>query len=94
MKQHIGDGKWFDVETAEHWQEATWRKGNLSRVPGSQWGHEALYRTARGRWILHTWSNYPKGTPETWGEIGPERAIVWLVDNEKTDAAEQYGTEV
>lgn len=77
-----GSGKWFSAETAEIFKEETTWNGNdwISDVTGSQWEHEALYRTKGGRFILNHWSNY-QGSRETYVEIDNEDAAVWFSIN-------------
>lgn len=81
-RQAIDGGRWFDIEAAEVFKEDTWFNGNnhISCATGSQWEHEALYRTKSGKWILNHWSNY-QGSAETWEEIDDEVAAKWLVVN-------------
>ncbi len=82
-------GRWFDAEKALVYQEATrWDGSNhVSLATGSQWDHERLYRTAGGRWILNTWSQW-EGTAETYAEISDANAAQWLVENDhETHAA-------
>jgi hypothetical protein len=75
-------GHWFDLDTAETFNESTWHDGNnfISHATGSQWSHETLYRTASGSWVLNHWSQY-QGSGETWTEIGDDEAARWLVQN-------------
>ena len=74
--------KWFDVDKAERFDEDSRWNGNnhISCATGSQWEHEALFRTVTGRYILNHWSNY-QGSLETYHEITVERAADWLVAN-------------
>ena len=85
MKRQVltdGSGRWFNLESAEQFEEAVRWNGsnNISLATGSQWEHETLYRTAGRRWILHAWSQR-QGTRETWEEIDDEAAAKWLVTN-------------
>jgi hypothetical protein len=74
-----GSGSWFDSEKAEMIEEATRHNGNnyISRATGSQWHHEALYRTAGGKWILNAWSDY-QGSLESYVAISSVEAAAWL----------------
>lgn len=74
-----GSGRWFNEETARYWSEGSRHDGSnqISKNTGSQWNHEALYRTASGRWVLHTWSQY-QGIADTYEEIEPGDAASWL----------------
>ena len=72
-------GRWFDRSKAECYEEESLWNGNnhISCATGSQWGHEELYRTASGRWILHNWSQWQGSTP-SYTEIDDEEAAVWF----------------
>jgi len=76
-------GRWFDPDKAEHWDEDRRWDGNnhVSVATGSQWDHEELYRTAGGRWILHSWSQWQGSTP-SYLEIDAGDAARWLAKNE------------
>ena len=89
----LGDGRWFDADRAEAYEEDTrWDGHNhVSLATGSQWDHEELYRTRGGRWILHSWSQW-QGSGESYCEISDERAARWLVANGH-DAHEACATE-
>ena len=79
-------GRWFDDDKATGFDENTrWDGSNhISRATDSQWDHEALYYTATGNWILHTWSQY-QGTLETYETIDRDTAIQWLCSQECWD---------
>lgn len=79
-------GRYFDAEKAECFKENTFWDGNnqISKVTGSQWNHESLYRTASGKWVLNTYSQY-QGSIETYEIITPEEAAQWFVKNEFED---------
>lgn len=79
-RQHLDAGGWFDLDAAERWEETTrWDGSNhISKATGSQWEHEALYRTRSGSWVLNHWSQY-QGRPETWEQIEPKDAAAWLI---------------
>lgn len=82
---------WFDDEKAESFQEATWWDGNnhISIATGSQWDHEALYRTVGGRWVLRFWSQW-QGRPETYRFLTDSEAETWLLKNEYDEAVERF----
>lgn len=86
-RQRLDDGRWFAIDRAEKVDEGTRWNGNnhISLATGSQWEHEALYRTAGGKWVLNSWSQW-QGSSETWEEIEDEAAAAWLVRNEYQDA--------
>src|SRR4051812_49245374 len=74
-----GTGRWFDADKAEKIEEETYHDGHnwISKATGSQWEHEALYRTVGGKWILSHWSQY-QGSSETYVEINNEEAAAWM----------------
>ena len=78
----IGDGRWFDAEKATRFKEDTdWDgRNHISCATGSQWEHEALYRTAGMVWILNHWSDY-SGSSDNYEVISEKQAARWLVRN-------------
>lgn len=89
-----GSGKWFDIEKSTCYKESTRWNGNnhVSIATGSQWDHEKLYRTASGKWILHSWSQY-QGVMSKWESITEDQATRWLLVNDHNvpeDIARQY----
>jgi len=82
----LSDGRWFETETAESWDEHTWWDGNnhISAATGSQWNHERLYRTAAGAWVLNRWSQY-QGVEDTHEVLEADVAVDWLINNEHFD---------
>lgn len=80
----LGNGKWFDTEKAEAFSEHTYGSNNISVATGSQWYHEMLYKTAGGKWVLNSWSNYDN-IHDSYEIIGEEEAIEWLVANQHGD---------
>jgi hypothetical protein len=81
-RQALTDGRWFDLERAKMYKEDTWWDGNnhVSCATGSQWDHEALWKTASGRWALNHWSQR-QGSPDYWAEISEEDAARWMIKN-------------
>lgn len=81
---------WFDQDRAEKFKESThWDGSNhISDATGSQWRHEMLYRTASGRYILHTYSQW-QGSVDTYREIPEAQAIEWLIAQGEEDAVPQ-----
>lgn len=74
-----GSGVWFDADKATKFEEERWHNGSnwISKATGTQWHHENMYRTASGKWILNTWSNY-QGVAETFTQIDPEEVAKWF----------------
>ena len=83
-RQAIDNGSWFDVDKATVFMEATRWNGNnrISVNTNSQWAHEALYRTAKGSFVLNSYSDY-QGSQETWEVIDDQSAVDWLIRNAK-----------
>ena len=88
----LADGRWFDRNAAQSWEEATrWDgRNHISCATGSQWEHERLYRTPGGIYVLHAWSQW-QGSTESYTEIPAERAARWLSKNAHHDAAGEAG---
>jgi hypothetical protein len=78
--------RWFDIEAATEYNEGTYWNGRnqVSLGTRSQFEHETLYKTAGGKWIYHTWSNY-QGTPSTYVEIDETEAVEFFIRNEYQD---------
>ena len=76
-------GGWFNRASADSFEESTRWNGNnhISVNTGSQWDHEQLYKTAKGKWVLHSWSQW-QGSTESWQVIGEHQAYAWLLNNE------------
>jgi len=81
---------WFDQEKAEEYTEGCRWDGNnnISLATGTQWDHEVLYRTAGGRWVLHSWSQW-QGSIPTFEFVGDTAAREWLLRNERDEDAER-----
>jgi len=88
-------GRFFDKDKASKYDEDTYWDGNnhISKVTGSQWSHETLYRTASGKWVLNCYSNY-QGSVETYEIINPAAASRWFVKNEYDDIPNELKDEV
>lgn len=82
---------WFYPESATRYAEDTRWDGNnnVSVNPVGPFGHQALYRTAGGRWVLNTWSQY-QGVAERYEFVTDERARQWLILNNEDDAIVQW----
>ena len=76
------EGKWFDADAAKRWEEDRYHDGNnyISCATGSQWEHQRLYLTAKGRWVLCSWSDW-QGSVERHREVKRSEAALWLVRN-------------
>ncbi|MGZ6840045.1 MAG: hypothetical protein ACXVHC_06265 [Frankiaceae bacterium] len=81
----------FDPAHAEMFDEATHWEGTtqVSVATGSQWNHEALYRTAGARWVVHHWSRWPGLLPH-YRFVADDTALGWLLRNGHSEAAERH----
>jgi len=76
-------GAWFDRDEATKWDEDTLidSKGNrISVATGTQWDHEALYRTRKGTYVLNRWRN-GEADKEAYFKITKWDAVTWLIRN-------------
>lgn len=82
---------WFDGDKADcFWESVRWDgHNNVSAATGSQWHHEALYRTAMGRWVLHEWSDW-EGGEDSYCFVGEDEAREWLLINGDDEVVEEY----
>jgi len=74
----------FDTEKAKaRWSEASdWNGSNhISRATGSQWNHQTLYQSAKGRYYIVNSSNY-QGVMDEIELISPKAAARWLILND------------
>jgi hypothetical protein len=94
----MSDGTVVRTENAKaSWDEETWHDGSnmISRATGSQWRHETLYKSRRGRyWVEHI-SNY-QGSVDRAEWISNEEAARWLIhqDYELPDDLKALESEV
>jgi hypothetical protein len=74
------NGGWFETDKAVKYDETKhWNGSNhISNATGSQWDHEALYRTATGAWIIDGWSQY-QGRNDWCRRVPAVEAHAWLV---------------
>ena len=83
-RYRMSDGMVVDTANASQtWEEATrWDGRNrISVATGSQWHHQTLYRSRRGRYYLEMTSNYQSETPSAeW--IDNKEAVRWLATND------------
>ena len=64
------------------WEENTrWDGHNhISIATGSQWDHEKLYKSRKGRYYVESWSQWQGSSPHAeW--ISPQEAARWLLVN-------------
>ena len=81
MARYRLEGTIVDTENASaHWAEETdWNGSNhISRATRSQWEHEKLYRSRRGRYYVEHTSQWQGSTARAeW--VSPEAATRWLL---------------
>ena len=81
MARYRIDGTIIDTSNAtQSWKEETdWDGHNqISRATGSQWDHETLYRSRKGRYYVEHTSAYQGSRPRVeW--VSPEEAARWLL---------------
>lgn len=64
------------------WSEAMrWNGSNHISVPtGSQWDHQKLHRSRKGRYYIECWSQWQGSTPRAeW--VSEHEAVRWLLHN-------------
>jgi len=78
------DGRVLNTDKASaEWEEAiNWNGQNfVSRPTGSQWEHETLYRSSKGRYWLEHRSDRPGSRPHA-ELVTNQRAAAWLLAND------------
>jgi len=88
----------FDTEKAKaNWSEASdWNGSNhISRATGSQWNHEDLYLSKKGRYYVVRSSNF-QGSSDEMEILSPREAAVWLAlnDHDMPDDLREVADEV
>jgi hypothetical protein len=81
----------------DSWEEATRWNGNnhISKATGTQWDHQKLYKSRKGRYYVEHTSQWQGSTPRAeW--VSPQEAARWLLqnDHELPEDLEQYADEV
>ena len=81
-----GDGAWFNISSAERYDEKTYWNGSnhISKATGSQLEHECLFLTKVGKFILNHWSQCQGGV-ETYKLISKSCETAWFVIQEFSD---------
>lgn len=84
-RYRIEDGTVVDTDNAtKTWKEDRRWDGNnyISVATGSQWNHEQLYRSRRGRYYLEHYSQWQGSKPYAeW--ISKRQAASWLLANDE-----------
>lgn len=82
-RYQMEDGTVIDTKNAiAHWDEDTrWDGHNhISVATGSQWSHQTLYRSKKGRFYLECASQWQGSAPHAeW--VSPQEACRWLLAN-------------
>lgn len=84
MKYKMDDGTFTDTSKAlSKWEEGTRFDGrnNVSLSTGTQWEHETLYLSSRGRYYIKRDSKWA-GSKESADYITETDAVHWLLQNE------------
>jgi hypothetical protein len=77
------DGTVIDTKLAtQSWEEATFWDGNnpISKATGSQWHHQTLHKSRKGRYYIEHTSNW-QGAREHVEWVSREEAARWLLTN-------------
>jgi len=83
-KYRMDDGTVVDTDRASnHWNEDTFWDGNnhISRATGSQWNHQTLYQSRKGRYYVESTSQW-QGSRDHVEWVSREEAARWLLANE------------
>jgi len=97
-RYRMADGMVVDTDNAvESWAEACEFDGSnqISRVTGSQFEHQMLHQTRRGRYWLESWSQWEGRQPHAeW--VDNHEAARWLLmcDHELPDDLAELADEV
>ena len=82
-RYRMDDGTVLDTENStQHWDESTrWDgRNHISKATGSQWEHQTLYRSRKGRYYVEHTSSYRERTPHAeW--VSNHEAARWLLAN-------------
>jgi hypothetical protein len=77
----MSDGTVVKTENAtQHWNEDTYWDGNnhISKATGSQWDHQTLYRSRKGRYYVEHTSQW-QGSRDSAEWVSNEEAARWLL---------------
>lgn len=79
----MDDGTVVDPELAsDTWEEHTYFDGRnmISKATGSQWEHETLYRSKKGRYYI-VWYSQRQGSGSTARWLDHKEAVSWILLN-------------
>ena len=83
MRYRMDDGAVIDTANAtQKWDEETnWDgRNHISKATGSQWIHQTLYQSRKGRYYVEQTSQWQGSTPHA-GWLGKHAAARWLLTN-------------
>lgn len=83
MRFRMDDGTVLDTENAtKDWAEDTFFDGSnhISRATGTQWNHQTLYRSRKGRYYVVRTSQW-QGSHASAEWVSPQEAARWLLLN-------------
>lgn len=84
-RYQMEDGTFVDTKKAvASWEEARRWNGNnhISKATGSQWDHETLYKSSKGRYFVEETSQW-QGSLDSARFLSREEAAAWLLNNEE-----------
>ena len=84
MRYEIDENVFVNTDNAKKsWPEETYWNGSnhISKATGSQWVHETLFLSAKGRYYIVATSQW-QGTPDAAHLITAEQAAAWLLRND------------
>ena len=84
-RYRMEDGTVVDTDNASaSWSEGTdWDGSNhISKATGTQWNHQTLYRSRKGRYYIEHTSQWQGSRPHAeW--VSPQEAARWLLANDE-----------
>jgi hypothetical protein len=85
---------WFDADRAEKVEgRREWDGNNMADVHVGANRGQNLYRTAKGRYVVHGWSNWVN-EDDTYRFVTEAEAREWLLVNESDDMTEKWFGEI
>lgn len=92
----MSDGTVVNTDKAStHWEEDTrWDgRNHISVATGSQWEHQTLYRSRKGRYYIEHCSQWQGSTPGAeW--VSNEEAVRWLIANGHKETDDDFPEEL
>lgn len=91
--KHVQDGLIYDsYNSIQNWNEQTYWDGNnhISYATESQWEHETLHKTLKGRYFVLWWSQR-QGSTDKIIPLTKEEAASWLARNQKEMPDDLHG---